>query len=62
MNDYVFSYDDGSGTFVDDPTVKFIPKDGWWDEDWSYRREITVDNTAGAEMLTDHTVLISVDT
>ncbi|MHC5182883.1 MAG: DUF2341 domain-containing protein, partial [Planctomycetota bacterium] len=62
LDEYIFSFDNGTGIFVDDAPVKFTPVDGWWDTDWLYRRQVSVDNTAGLQVLTDHTVLVSIDT
>lgn len=63
---YVFSVDDGSGTFVDEPFMPFSDAERigepWWDESWGFRREVTVDNTVNSEELADHAVLVVVDT
>ncbi|MGD1992525.1 MAG: DUF2341 domain-containing protein, partial [Anaerolineae bacterium] len=65
LDGYIFSLDNGTGTFVDDPFAEFtegVPGGVWWDTNWAYRRVITVDNTANPEALTDYAVLLTVDT
>ncbi|MHC5182889.1 MAG: DUF2341 domain-containing protein, partial [Planctomycetota bacterium] len=62
LDEYIFSFDNGTGTFVDDTPVKFTPIDGWWDSDWQYRKAIDIDNTSGSQALTNHAVQISIDT
>jgi len=39
--------------------VKASP-DTWWDEDWEYRRNVTINNSANANNLTNYQVLINV--
>ena len=64
LSGYRFSFDDGSGTFVDDPLVPFVERahSPWWNEDWQYRREITVDHSGSVETLTNQPLLITLDT
>ncbi|MHC4499046.1 MAG: DUF2341 domain-containing protein, partial [Planctomycetota bacterium] len=65
LGGYVFSIDNGTGTFVDDGYVSFSEGNtpaSWWDSSWDYRREITVDNTGNAQALADYVVLVEVDT
>ena len=65
LDGYVFSLDNGTGSFVDDPFVKFtegVSGDTWWDPDWSFKRDITIDNTTASEELVDYPVLVTVDT
>jgi hypothetical protein len=65
LDQYIFSFDNGTGSFVDDPAVAFTEGSGagaWWDAAWSHRRTITIDNSAGSDALTDHAVLVTVDT
>ena len=62
LDGFIFSFDNGTGSFVDDSFVEFAPMGRWWDPDWDYRKEITINNTTGAETLTNYAVLVTVDT
>jgi hypothetical protein len=65
LDGYIFSIDNGTGSFVDDPFVEFTEAASggtWWDSGWDYRREITIDNTGNAQALADHAVPIMLDT
>jgi N-acetylneuraminic acid mutarotase len=41
-------------------TTQFLTAQGWYDTDWEYRREVTVDNPGGTA-LTDYQVLVTLD-
>jgi hypothetical protein len=62
LDGYIFSFDNGTGSFVDDSAVDFTPADGWWDPNWNYRKAIIIDNNSGAQALTDYALLVSLDT
>jgi len=64
LDGYIFSIDNGTGSFVDDPFVEFTEDASgaaWWDSQWAYRRVITIDNT-NPSALTDHALLVTLDT
>ena len=50
-----------SGTYIFIPTVKADPADPWWNTNWGYRKEITIDHTKVTADLINFPVLISVD-
>ncbi|MHC5076823.1 MAG: DUF2341 domain-containing protein, partial [Planctomycetota bacterium] len=62
LDRYVFSFDNGSGVFTNDPSVDFEPLGGWWNSDWDYKKQITIDNSSNAETLINHPLLIELDT
>jgi hypothetical protein len=62
LDGYVFSIDNGTGTFADSNYIPFDFFGLWWNDEWSYRKTITIDNTAGSQTLTDYAVMVTIDT
>ena len=62
---YVFSIDNGSGSFVDDLFVEFSEDATggvWWNSDWENRQTITIDNTSGVNALDNYPILVTINT
>ena len=62
LDGYMFSIDNGTGTFAESNYIPFDFAGLWWNDEWSYRKAITIDNTAGSQTLTDYAVMVTVDT
>ena len=58
-DDKTFQEQDTDLVDSSDPPLPLNPSDPWWDTDWSYRKEITIDHTKVAATLANFPVLIS---
>ena len=59
LSGYIFSFDNGTGNFVNDSSFKEFTFFVSNEEGWKYRRNITINNSANSNTLTDYQIAIN---